>query len=176
MRRTLVLLLTVPLAVVSGCSDRSPTSPEKAASSAPWKSVEAPAVGTDPRARSARVVAPRGDKLSPGVWGSDKASVTVKGGSANVEILAGAMPPGGCFGSYGDIAQEIPNGHFSLLGTYTQLTGVYPGKVQYPAQFSGSVEGTEMTLTISVPELPRVLGPFILTYGVTNAWGPCLYP
>jgi hypothetical protein len=24
--------------------------------------------------------------------------------------------------------------------------------------------------------LPQVVGPFILTYGVTNAWGPCLYP
>jgi len=102
--------------------------------------------------------------------------VTIKGGSATVEIFSLALPPSGCFGSYGDSAQGIPNGHFSLPGIYTQLTGAYPGKIQYPAQFSGFVEGTGMTITITVPALPQVLGPFVLTYGVTNAWGPCLYP
>jgi hypothetical protein len=110
------------------------------------------------------------------VWGSDKASLMIKGASATVEIFSLALPPSGCFGSYGDIAQEIPNGHFSLPGTYTQLTGVYPGKIQYPAQFSGFVEGTGMTITITVAGLPQVLGPFFLTYGVTNAWEPCRYP
>jgi hypothetical protein len=53
---------------------------------------------------------------------------------------------------------------------------VYPGKIEYPAQFSGFVEGTAMTITITVPGLPQVLGPFVLTNDVTNAWGPCLYP
>jgi hypothetical protein len=177
MRRALILVLTGPLAVLSACSDRSPTSPEKTASAESWKSVEVPTVGTDRQSRNPRVVAPRGNKvLPPGVWGSDKASVTIKGGSATVEIFSQAMPPSGCFGSYGDIPQEIPNGYFSLPGTYTQLTGAYPGKIQYPAQFSGFVEGTAMTITITVPELPPVLGPFVLTYGVTNTWRPCLYP
>jgi hypothetical protein len=27
-----------------------------------------------------------------------------------------------------------------------------------------------------MPGLPLVLGPYTLTYGVINAWGPCLYP
>jgi hypothetical protein len=145
MRRTLCFALTGLLTVVLACSDRSPTSPEKA-------------------------------RLPPGMWGSDAASMTIKegGAGANVEILALALPP--CFGSYGDISQEIPNGPFSLAGTYTQLTGVYPGRREYPAQFSGVVEGTRMTLTITVSGLPLVLGPFVLTYGVTNAWEPCRYP
>jgi hypothetical protein len=176
MRKTLILVLTGSLVLLSACSDRSPTSPEKAGSPASSKSVEASAAGADLPSRNTRVVAPRGAKLSPGVWGSDKASVTIKGGSATVEIFAGAMAPNGCFGSYGDIAQEIPNGHFSLPGTYTQLTGVYPGKIQYSAQFSGFVDGTGMTITITVQGLPQVLGPFALRSGVTNAWGPCLYP
>jgi hypothetical protein len=100
----------------------------------------------------------------------------IKGARATVEIFSLALPPSGCFGSYGDISQAIPNGPFSLPGTYTQLTGVYPGKLEYPAQFSGFMEGTAMTLTITVPGLPQVLGPFVLTHGVTNTWGPCLYP
>jgi len=145
-RKILRFALTGLLTVVLGCSDRSPTSPDK------------------------------GKALPPGVWGSDEASMAIETGSARVEIFAQAMPPNGCFGSYGDITQEIPNGRFSLAGTYTQLTGVYPGKREYPAQFSGSVEGTRMTLTITMPGLPLVLGPYTLTYGVTNAWGPCLYP
>ena len=176
MHKTFLLVLTGPLAVVLACFDRSPTSPEKAGITALGKGVGVPAARTDRGSRSTRVVSPRGEVLAPSVWGSDKASLLVKGASATVEIFSLALPPRGCFGSYGDIAQAIPNGRFSLPGTYTQLTGVYPGKIEYPAQFSGFVEGTTMTLTITVPELPQVLGPFVLTNGVTNTWGPCLYP
>lgn len=176
MRKTLHLVLTGLLAIALACSDRSPTSPENSAIGALGKGVEVPTGRAVRGSRSTRVVSPRGEVLPPSVWGSDKASVTIKGASATVEIFSLALPPNGCFGSYGDIAQEIPNGHFSLPGTYTQLTGVYPGKIEYPAQFSGFVEGTAMTITITVPGLPQVLGPFVLTNGVTNAWGPCLYP
>ena len=83
---------------------------------------------------------------------------------------------GGCFGTFGEIGQPIPMGRFVLAGTYTQLTGVYPGKMEYPAQFSGSVQGNTMTITISVPSQQQTFGPFVLTYGVDNAWTPCLYP
>lgn len=144
MHKSLSFALTGLWTVVLGCSDRSPTAPDK--------------------------------RLPPGVWGSDQASVTIQDGSAAVKIFAQALPPPGCFGSFGDIAQAIPYGPFSLAGTYTQLTGVYPGRREYPAQFSGLVEGTRMTLTIAVPDVSLSLGPFVLTDGVTNAWGPCLYP
>lgn len=140
--------------------------------------VGAPIIRSDRRARNPGVVPPRGDMpLPPGIWGSDQASVTIRGGSATVEIFSAGLPPGGCYGSYGDVSGEIPNGRFSLPGTFTQLTGAYPGKIEYPAaQFTGVVEGKRMAITITVPSLPRVLGPFVLTAGVTNAWGPCLYP
>ena len=176
MRKTLLLVLTGPLAIVLACSDRSPTSPQKAAIAALGRGVDVPTARTDRGSRNTRVVSPRAGVLPPGVWGSEKASLMTKGASATVEIFSLALPPSGCFGSYGDIAQEIPNGHFSLPGTYTQLTGAYPGKMEYPAQFSGFVEGTAMTITITVSGLPQVLGPFVLTNGVTNAWEPCHYP
>jgi hypothetical protein len=108
----------------------------------------------------------------PGVWSSDQASLTVAGSTATLQILA----PGGCYGSYGEIGQPIPIGTFALPGTFTQLIGAYPGKVQYAAQYSGTVVGDQMALTVTVSALQQAFGPFTLTYGVTKVWPACMYP
>jgi hypothetical protein len=105
-------------------------------------------------------------------WGSNQASLTVADSTATIQVLAS----GGCYGSYGKIDQPIPSGTFSLPGTYTQLTGVYPGSVQYSAQYLGTVAGRQMTLSISIPALQQILGPFSLTLGVVKTWPACLYP
>jgi hypothetical protein len=107
-----------------------------------------------------------------GIWGSSKASLTIKDSSATLQILA----DGNCYGSYGQIDQPIASGRFDLSGTYTQLMGVYPGKMEYPAQYSGTVAGTQMALTVTVPALQVTFGPFNLAYGINSAWTPCLYP
>jgi hypothetical protein len=109
--------------------------------------------------------------LQHGVWGSTAASLTVADSGATLEILNGS-----CYGSYGQIAQPIASGHFDLAGTYTQLIGAYPGKLQYPAQYSGAVSGNALSVTISVPALQATFGPFDLAYGVSNSWTQCLYP
>jgi hypothetical protein len=100
----------------------------------------------------------------------------VKESGGTLEILALTLPTGGCFGSYGEIAQPIRRGHFVLAGTYTQLIGAYPGRIDYPAQFSGSVDGNTMIITIVVPSQQQTFGPFVLTDGVNNAWTACQYP
>jgi hypothetical protein len=105
-------------------------------------------------------------------WGSDQVSLTIAGSSATLLILAS----GGCYGSHGEIDQPVPAGSFTLPGTYTQLTGVYPGSIQYTAQYVGTVTGHHMTLTINIPSLQQTLGPFRLTYGVAKTWPACLYP
>ena len=105
-------------------------------------------------------------------WGSSQVSLTIAESTTTLQILAS----GGCDGSYGEIDQPISSGTFSVTGTYTQLTGVYPGSVQYPAQYSGAIAGRHMTLTISVPALQQTLGPFSLTQGVAKTWPACLYP
>lgn len=105
-------------------------------------------------------------------WGSNKASLTSAQGTATIQILAS----GGCYGSLGEIDQPIPFSSFTLPGTYTQLMGVYPGSVQYDAQYVGTVAGRHMTLSISIPALQQVLGPFSLTLGVVTTWPACLYP
>lgn len=108
----------------------------------------------------------------PGVWGAEQASLTVEENKSTLYILAG----GGCYGSFGEIDQPIPSGAFTIAGRYTQLTGAFPGHVEYPAQFTGSVSGRHLTLRVTVAALPLSLGPFTLTSGIATTWPACLYP
>jgi hypothetical protein len=105
-------------------------------------------------------------------WGSDQANLSITGTSATLLILAS----GGCYGSYGGFDQRLPTGAFSIPGTYTQLIGAYPGKVQYAAQFSGTVESQQISLTVTVPALQAAVGPFTLARGVSETWSACAYP
>ena len=107
----------------------------------------------------------------PAVWGSEQALLKVENGSGTLQIFDGA-----CYGSFGSISQPIPTGSFDLPGTFTQLMGVFPGSVQYDAQFSGTVSGKRIVLTVTVSAQQRTLGPFNLTYGVGEELQNCLYP
>jgi hypothetical protein len=173
MRRTLRLVLTASMGISVACSEHTPTSPEMGTDVASSESAGAPALNASGRTRHVVVVAPHSDKfVQPGVWGSENASLTITKAGATLAVLSA----GGCFGSYGESAQPIPNGPFSIAGTYTQLTGAFPGRIQYAAQYSGFVEGDRLSITITVPALQQAIGPFLLTNGVNNAWSPCLYP
>ena len=173
MRRTLFLFLTASTGIFPACSDRSPTSPSTETNMTTSESADAASPTTAGRGRHVVVVAPRSNGfVPPGTWGSERASLKITTTGATLEILAS----GGCFGSYGEMTRPIPQGLFSIVGTYTQLTGVYPGRIQYVAQYSGDVEGNRMSIAITVPALPQVFGPFQLSYGVNNEWSPCLYP
>ena len=107
-----------------------------------------------------------------GVWGSTQAGLRFTNGSARLLIVA----DGNCYGSYAETSQPIPNGEFAVAGTYTQLTGAYPGQVQYPAEITGTVTGSRLSITVTVPALPRTVGPFELTRGVDATWPGCAYP
>jgi hypothetical protein len=107
----------------------------------------------------------------PTTWGSDQANLSVAENKATVQVLAS----GGCYGAYGEI-DRVPTGTFALSGTYTLLMGAYPGSIRYTAEYTGTVVGNVMTLSINVPALQETIGPFRLTAGVTSAWSACLYP
>jgi hypothetical protein len=107
-----------------------------------------------------------------GMWGSGQANLTIVDTSATLHILAS----GGCYGSYGEFDHLPPSGAFSIPGTYTQLIGAYPGKVQYAAEFSGTVGANQLSVTVTVPPLQEVLGPFTLARGASTMWPACLYP
>jgi hypothetical protein len=105
-------------------------------------------------------------------WGSDQASLTVSSTTATLLLVAS----GGCYGSYGNLDRPPPSGSFSILGSYTQLIGAYPGKLTYAARFTGAVDGRQISLSVTVPTLHLTLGPFALTQGVTAMWPACAYP
>jgi hypothetical protein len=106
------------------------------------------------------------------LWGSEQASLTVTEASATLQIVAS----GDCYGSYGEIAQPVFSGSFTLSGTYTQLLGVYPGHIDYAATFTGTINRGLMTLSVTVPALQQTVGPFQLTHGEGKTWPACLYP
>ena len=108
----------------------------------------------------------------PAVWGSEQASLTVQNGSSRLLIFNS----GSCYGDYGDIAQRIPSHQFDLTGTFTQIINVPPGQLHYSAEFTGTVTGNELAITVNVPSLQQVFGPYVLVQGVTNEKGQCLYP
>jgi len=109
----------------------------------------------------------------PRPWGSDQASLTIHQDTAMLQIVAS----GDCYGSYGEIENSSRlSGPFALPGTYTELTGAAPGSRQFAAEFTGTVAGNHMTLSVSVPDLQRIIGPFTLTSGVEKTWTACRYP
>ena len=65
------------------------------------------------------------------------------------------------------------NGHFEVAGTYN--VDAYPVNrgITHPASFSGEIVGQTMTLTVSLTDIARVLGPVTLVYGKEPTMGPC---
>ena len=118
----------------------------------------------------ARPVEPTNGTLA-GPWGSTAASLAVTDSAARLLISYGT-----CYGAYGTMPGAIPTPIFDVGGTYTQLTGAYPGKVDYAAQFTGTLYGSRMTLTVNVPSLQRTFGPYMLTRGDSTTWSQCLFP
>jgi len=178
MRKATVLLLAAGLAAAFGCSDKSsPTSPMLTASTSPeQQDANNPRPAPVARPRNTTTVEPRAEPLPEGFWGSPEASLSVGRNGATLEILSMNLPNGGCYGKYGDIIQHPPGGRFALPGTFTQLIGAYPGKMQYPAAYTGILLGDTLSLTVSVPSLNQSFGPYFLVRGVTTKWTPCLYP
>lgn len=108
----------------------------------------------------------------PRVWGSDQVGVSVLGGVATFQFLAS----GECYGAFGVVPAVIPSGSFALSGTYSQLIGAYPGRIDHAAVYTGAATQNTMRVSIVVPDLPQTLGPFTLAAGVAKSWPACAYP
>jgi hypothetical protein len=101
-----------------------------------------------------------------GTWGGDNAGLIVNGADVHVHI--------GC--TLGDaVGPVLPdaNGRFEVSGTYN--VDAYPVNrgITHPATFSGQIVGQSMTLTVSLTDTGRVLGPVTLVYGKEPKMGPC---
>jgi hypothetical protein len=101
-----------------------------------------------------------------GTWGGENAGLIVNGNDVHVHI--------GC--TLGDAVGPIvtdANGRFEFSGTYN--VDAYPVSrgITHPATFSGQIDGQAMTLTVSLTDTARVLGPVNLVYGKEPKMGPC---
>jgi hypothetical protein len=93
-----------------------------------------------------------------GTWGGDDAGLIATDTSAHVHI--------GC--TLGDTKGRIVpdgEGRFSISGTYD--VDAYPVErgIIHPAVFAGQIVGRTMTLTVTLTDTARVLGPVSLVFG-----------
>ncbi len=101
-----------------------------------------------------------------GTWGGDNAGMIVNDTDVHVHI--------GC--TLGDAVGPIrpdANGRFEATGTYNVDAYPVDRGILHPASFTGRIIGERMTLTVSLSDTARVLGPVTLTYGKEPKMGPC---
>jgi hypothetical protein len=101
-----------------------------------------------------------------GTWGGDDAGMIITGTDVHVHI--------GC--TLGDAVGPIrtdADGRFEASGTYNVDAYPVDRGITHPATFSGQIVGQTMTLTVSLTDTARVLGPVTLTYGKEPKMGTC---
>jgi hypothetical protein len=101
-----------------------------------------------------------------GTWGGDNVGLVVSGTDVHIHI--------GC--TLGDAVGPVhpdASGRFEATGTYNVDAYPVDRGIMHPARFSGQVTGQTMTLTVSLTDTGRVLGPVTLVYGKEPKMGPC---
>ena len=101
-----------------------------------------------------------------GTWGGENAGMIVTGPDIHVHI--------GC--TLGDAKGPIhpdADGRFEFDGTYNVDAYPVDRGITHPARFSGRIIGRTMTLTVTLTDTARVLGPVDLVYGKEPKMGPC---
>jgi len=104
-----------------------------------------------------------------GTWGGDKVEVVVTASGGSLQLCCAT-------GSVDQALTLDGSGHFEANGTYTYLGGPIPvgGNQPVPAQYSGLVQGSTMTLSIGTPS--GTLGPFTLMLGQAGSFKGCVCP
>lgn len=101
-------------------------------------------------------------RLAAGTWGGDTAGLIVEDTLFHLHI--------GC--TFGDVSGRPTvdaNGRFDVMGSY--MLRAYPIAVgpAVPAEFTGKLDGTTLTVTVTVDDTvqhqQRVLGPVSVIYG-----------
>ena len=101
-----------------------------------------------------------------GTWGGDNAGMIVTGNDVHVHI--------GCtLGTAPGPIRPDTQGRFTASGTYNVDAYPVDRGITHPATFTGQITGRTMTLTVTLTDIARVLGPVTLAYGNEPKMGPC---
>ena len=108
-------------------------------------------------------------EVRAGVWGGERITLTVGRTGSTVHFCCAA----------GKIDQDLSvdaSGSFEAPGEYQFEGGPIPagGNPLLPARYSGTVSGSHMTLTVTLPS--GLLGPFALTFGYPGLTATCVCP
>lgn len=104
-----------------------------------------------------------------GEWGGPQVTLTLAATGSTVQYACGSgtIDPGWAISSGGD---------WTATGQYYSGGGPVPseGRPPHAAHYAGKVHGEQITFSVSVPDLPAVLGPFTATRGAPGAREMCL--
>lgn len=101
-----------------------------------------------------------------GTWGGDDAGLIASDTSAHVHI--------GCtLGDTKSVIKPDGAGHFDVEGTFNVDAYPIDRGIIHPARFTGDVSGNDMTLSVTLTDTGRQLGPVKLTRGKEPKMGPC---
>ena len=101
-----------------------------------------------------------------GTWGGENAGLIATDTVAHVHI--------GCtLGYTKDRILVGVDGSFEVTGTYNVDAFPIDRGIIHPARFTGRVSGNTMTLTVTLTDDGRVLGPVSLVLGKEPVMGPC---
>jgi hypothetical protein len=108
--------------------------------------------------------------LARGVWGGEHMLLEIDDALTRVEF--------DCAQGTVDLPILLAEGHFSVMGTFTQEHGgpIRDGEQTTPlaARYFGRVHGDLMTVTVSLPDEKRTIGTFELERGKAGRVFKCL--
>jgi len=169
MAKIRVLLALASAALLSAaCSETTPTSPAPEMNRAASASTTTAAARMPPRALAPR---PSGGPGLVGTWGGDQLNLTIG-------MASGVLEYDCAHGTIDAAFVTDAEGRFDLAGT---LVPESPGPIRddkppivHPARYSGSTDGTTMTLKVTLTDTGDVLGPYQLTRGRAARLTKCL--
>jgi hypothetical protein len=112
-----------------------------------------------------------GNASMPGEWRSSVAHLEIGVNGTLIQFR-----DGDCYGSSGASSAPVRAGDFVLDGVFTQLMGIAPGRIDYPATFTGNATTGRIVITMTVPALSRTVGPLTLNPGTGTSLNACPYP